>query len=401
MYHLNSQMNLWVPQYSPVIAHMYIIARLNWPLGVVMCKSTKKCNSVTISSEDNAIANDDLLSTIDLYSGSGAVTTALKKAGFKVVAAVDNNPTACETYRLNHREVNLHEGDIRKIPINQISASSEIGLLVVCAPCQPFSMQNKKRENDPRAKLVLESLKYIKAFSPRLVFFENVPGLANSEEFIKLSKSLNKLKYKLSEVRLLDSADFGVPQRRTRCVLMASKSEKAIKLFNEFTPQIKRRTVLQAIGHLPWLNSGESDPKDPMHRARNHKQIVLQRLRYIPKDGGSRSSLPMHLRLDCHKRMGKNQSYNDVYGRMKWNDVAPTLTTGCTDVTKGRFAHPEQDRAITLREAAILQGFPKSYKFSGSSGSIAAQIGNAVPVGLVIRLAPLMKRMIAISAAEK
>jgi DNA (cytosine-5)-methyltransferase 1 len=366
-----------------------------------MCELTKKRSRVSRSKKQTSITDADLLSAIDLYSGSGAVTSALKKAGFNVVAAVDNNPTACETYRLNHRDVNLHEGDIRKIPVKKVSAAKEIGLLVVCAPCQPFSLQNQNRENDPRAKLIFESLKYIKEFSPKLVFFENVPGLATSEEFTKLSKSLNKLKYKLSEVRLLDSADFGVPQRRTRCVLMASKSEEAIKLFNKFSPRINKRTVLQAIGHLPHLNSGETDSKDPMHSARNHKEIVLERLRYIPKDGGSRSSLPTHLRLACHTRMGKNQSYTDVYGRMKWNDVAPTLTTGCTDVTKGRFAHPEQDRAITLREAAILQGFPRSYKFSGSSSSIATQIGNAVPVGLISGLAPLMKKMIAMSAAEK
>lgn len=363
-----------------------------------MLKTTEMCNSIP---NKKAMANSSLLSTIDLYSGSGAVTIALKKAGFNVIAAVDNNRTACETYRLNHRDVDLHEGDIRKISVKEVSALKEIGLLVVCAPCQPFSRQNQKRENDPRSKLILESLKYIKWFSPKLVFFENVPGLATSEEFTKLSKSLNKLRYKLSEVRLLDSADFGVPQRRTRCVLMASKSEEAIKLFNDFSPRRKKRTVLQAIGHLPHLKAGEKDPKDSMHSARNHKEIVLKRLSHIPKDGGSRSSLPAHLRLDCHKRMGNNQSYTDVYGRMKWNDVAPTLTTGCTDVTKGRFAHPEQNRAITLREAAILQGFPKSYKFSGSSGGIAIQIGNAVPIGLISGLAPLMKKMIAMSAVEK
>ena len=347
------------------------------------------------------MADADLLSAIDLYSGSGAVTSALKKAGFNVVAAVDNNPTACETYRLNHRDVNLHEGDIRKISVKKVSTEKDIGLLVVCAPCQPFSRQNQKRENDPRAKLIFESLKYIKEFSPKLVFFENVPGLATSDEFTKLSKSLHKLQYKLSEVRLLDSADFGVPQRRTRCVLMASKSEEAINLFNVFSPRRKKRTVLEAIGHLPPLKSGEKDQNDSLHSARNHQPIVLKRLRHIPKDGGSRASLPKRLQLDCHKRMGKNQSYTDVYGRMKWNDVAPTLTTGCTDVTKGRFAHPEQDRAITLREAAIFQGFPKSYKFSGSSNSIARQIGNAVPVGLISGLAPLMKKMITMSAAEK
>ena len=365
----------------------------------IKSKTSSDLTNSTISINNRT--SDEALITIDLFSGSGAVTTALKKSGFNVVAAVDNNPTACETYRLNHDEVILHEGDIRNLPVDKIFSSKSIGLLVVCAPCQPFSRQNQKRENDPRASLVLQSLKYVEEYSPKLVFFENVPGLADSEEFIRLKKSLNKLGYKLSDVRLLDAADFGVPQRRSRCVLMAAKNTKAVKLFNEFTPNIKKQTVRQAIGNLPPLNSGEKDAKDVLHFARRHKPIVLERLRFIPKDGGSRASLPPRLHLECHKRMGKNQSYTDVYGRMKWNDVAPTLTTGCTDVTKGRFVHPEQDRAITLREAAVLQGFPKDYKFAGNSSNIATQIGNAVPVGFVTGLAPLMKKMIALSSANE
>ncbi|MES2012354.1 MAG: DNA cytosine methyltransferase [Pseudomonadota bacterium] len=338
--------------------------------------------------------------TIDLFSGSGAVTAALKEAGFNVVVALDNDATACNTYRLNHKEVDLRETDICKVSISELPAISDVSLLVVCAPCQPFSLQNQKRGKDPRSKLVLESIKFIKEFSPSLVFFENVPGLAASPEFRKLKRVLSPLEYKLTKVRLFDAADFGVPQRRKRCVVMASKSKSAIKLFNKFIPPGIKTTVFDAIGNLPALNSGEHDSQDALHKARQHKPIVLERLRYIPKNGGSRSSLPEHLQLDCHKRMGKTQTYSDVYGRMKWNDVAPTLTTGCTDVTKGRFVHPEQDRAITLREAALLQGFPIQYQFSGNSSSISRQIGNAVPLGLITKLAPLMKNMIAFAKAE-
>lgn len=340
---------------------------------------------------------DDVLTTVDLFSGSGAVTAALKEAGFHVAIALDNDPTACDTYRLNHSEVDLLETDICKISHVDLPKITNVSLLVVCAPCQPFSTQNQKRNQDPRSKLVLESIKFIKEFTPSLVFFENVPGLASSPEFRKLKRQLSLIDYKLTKVRLFDAADFGVPQRRKRCVVMASKSQSAIKLFNRFSPPGIKTTVFDAIGNLPPLISGEQDKQDSLHRARNHKPIVLERLKHIPKNGGSRSALPTQLQLDCHKRMGEVQTYSDVYGRMKWDDVSPTLTTGCTDVTKGRFAHPEQDRAITLREAALLQGFPLNYQFSGNSNNISRQIGNAVPLGLVTQLAPLMKHMISLA----
>lgn len=180
---------------------------------------------------------------------------------------------------------------------------------------------------------------------------------------------------------------------------MASKSTEAITTFNSYNPEKKKSTVFDAIGGLRPLRSGESDPDDPLHKARRHKQIVLDRLKHIPANGGSRNALPFQLRLACHIRADDN-SYPDVYGRMRWDNVAPTLTTGCTDVTKGRFAHPEQDRAITLREAALLQGFPVDYQFAGNSGAISTQIGNAVPLGLVEGLAPLMRKMIELAKAE-
>lgn len=336
----------------------------------------------------------------DLFSGSGAVTAALKQSGFNVVIAVDNDRAACETYRLNHRDVSLYQRDIRKLPVNKLSLPSHLDLLVVCAPCQPFSSQNRKRGEDHRAQLVLESVKFIKRLSPKLVFFENVPGLASSPVYCKLKQLLAKNGYILSKARTFNAADFGVPQRRNRCVLMASKSKKALECFNNFTPSNIKKTVFDAIGALPPLRAGEGDASDKLHKARDHQPIVLERLRHIPMNGGSRSSLPPKLQLACHKSTDNN-SFPDVYGRMRWNDVAPTLTTGCTDVTKGRFAHPEQDRAITLREAAILQGFPKDYKFAGNSSTVATQIGNAVPLGLVEGLAPLMKKMIAMATTKR
>lgn len=331
---------------------------------------------------------------IDIYCGSGAVTEGLKTEGISVIAAVDNDPVACETYRLNHPEVHLREFDIRMLnPAEirtQIRFNGRLDFLIVCAPCQPFSSQNRKRAaDDARVGLVLESLKFVKEFIPEIVFFENVPGIAISGPLQNLRGNLAELGYTLSDPKNLNAADCDVPQRRERCIMIAARNPDSIGAFYASITSRPAVTVRQAIGALPPLQSGESDPHDPLHFARNHQPIVLKRLQFIPHDGGSRHALPPELELVCHK--GRKNDFPDVYGRMKWDDVAPTLTTGCTDITKGRFAHPRDNRAITLREAALLQSFPLHYRFHGNSGQIARQIGNAVPVNMIRTLAPSLK----------
>jgi DNA (cytosine-5)-methyltransferase 1 len=340
------------------------------------------------------MTNGSQFNAIDLYCGSGAVTAGLKAGGIRVIAAVDNDPLACNTYRLNHPEVHLLESDIRKINPHDLRTTIEldghIDLLIVCAPCQPFSSQNRKRSSDDtRANLVLESLKFIEEFSPTVVFFENVPGIATSVPMTTLREQLNEMGYVLGNPKTLNAAECGVPQRRERCIMVASREAWRIATFYESIKIQPSITVRQAIGGLRPLHSGERDPSDPLHFSRIHKPLTLRRLQHIPQNGGSRSSLPPELELDCHK--GRMNDFPDVYGRMKWDDVAPTLTTGCTDVTKGRFAHPRDDRAITLREAALIQSFPANYLFSGNSSQIARQIGNAVPVNMIKMLTPSLQ----------
>jgi len=165
--------------------------------------------------------------------------------------------------------------------------------------------------------------------------------------------------------------------------MIASNNGKKFGIPSPTTPEGKRYTVRRAFSLL------QKNLNDSLHVERNHTAITIERLRYVPHDGGSRYEIPYHLWLNCHKKLKKSKnSFPDVLGRMSWDNVAPTLTTGCTDVTKGRFAHPEFDRAITLREAALLQTFPLEYEFCGKSGDIAKQIGNAVPVNLVKSFAP-------------
>lgn len=327
---------------------------------------------------------------IDLFCGCGAVSAGLRKRHFRVLAAVDTDPVACETYRLNHPRVKLYQEDITQLDPRRVQhevlGNRTLDLLVVCAPCQPFSSQNRSTGFDDRIFLIFQAIRYASVLKPKLIFFENVPGLTKPKyrRMVKsLQKGLKAIGYEMGGPEKIDVADYGVPQRRVRCIMVARRGPMPA-LRSALVPTDRRLTVRDAIADLPRLDSGEVFCGDPLHFARDHQPIALERLRHIPKDGGSRFSLPDHLVLECHR--GKT-GYPDVYGRMKWNDVAPTLTTGCTDVTRGRFAHPEDDRAISLREAARLQTFDDDYAFHGNSGRIARQIGNAVPVKFVESLA--------------
>jgi DNA (cytosine-5)-methyltransferase 1 len=334
---------------------------------------------------------------VDLFSGSGAVTTALKRRHFKVIAAIDSDPLACATYRANHPSTPVIENDIRLVDPRTIRRDllkgHDLDLLIVCAPCQPFSSQNRKRGHDDRSRLILEAGRFARELKPQLIFFENVPGLAAHSDLLSELRSELGKHYTLGPPHRVDAADYGVPQRRVRCIMFATRNAPPPEPPPALTPEGMRVSVRAAIGSLPSLRSGECDPKDVLHAARNHQDIALRRLASVPKDGGSRTSFPDHLELSCHSNVGKSK-YPDVYGRMRWDDVAPTLTTGCTDITRGRFAHPNDDRAITLREAALLQTFPDDYHFEGFASNIQTQIGNAVPVKLIEALTPTFRRVI-------
>jgi DNA (cytosine-5)-methyltransferase 1 len=323
---------------------------------------------------------------VDLFCGCGAVTQGLKSR-FEIVAAVDNDPLAAATYRANHKNVHLYKADITQLDPNLIrnaTGNRDIDLLVVCAPCQPFSSQNQSKAFDERSVLILQAIRYAKVLRPKLIFFENVKGLLsprNRPIIEKLKADLVSQGYEFwVGPKEVDAADYRVPQRRKRCVMMCSRQKEVFPSIPKVsTPQGKRVTVIDAIGDMEPLSSGESS-LDEMHFARNHSVIALKRIKHVPKNGGSRFSLPEELVLDCHKN---HKGHPDVYGRMAWTDVAPTLTTGCTDVTRGRYIHPRDDRAVTLREVARLQTFSDRYKFHGSPQAIARQIGNAVPVEMV------------------
>ena len=319
---------------------------------------------------------------IDLFSGCGGLTLGLKQAGFNVIGAVEIDPLAAETYSANHPEVKLWETDIRKLKGPEMLRAlglerGQLYLLAGCPPCQGFSSMRthngKKRIRDERNDLVFDYLRLVKMFLPKTVMLENVPALAKDRRMKELKTELEHLGYNSNGTPLvLNTADYGVPQRRRRMILVCSRIGE-VQLPKGAD---ERRTVRDAIGGMP-LPGKSGDPLHDIKEKRDPK--IVEMIRLIPKNGGGRTDLPLKYRLPCHKRLPGG--FKDVYGRMKWEDVSPTITGGCVSPSKGRFLHPSQNRAITLREAALLQTFPKNYHFSLKKGKqgVALMIGNALP----------------------
>lgn len=322
---------------------------------------------------------------VDLFAGAGGVTTGLKAAGIAVGMAIEFDPTACATYRANHPEVHLVQEDIREVVPSTVLAKlgifpGQLGLLTACAPCQGFSALGRRRSDDPRNDLVLDVLRFVAVLQPRMVAFENVPGLRRDPRFRVFVSSLRSLGYGVRE-RVVNAADFNVPQRRRRLVLLAlyGGADEDVPILESTSPVLDGRQQFSWVEDA-WSDLPQIDTDDPLHQTPVHPPAVLSRIQAIPKEGGSRKDLPPELRLRCHEHLGSNAG--SAYGRMRSRDVAPTITTRCVTPACGRFVHPNEDRAITLREAAALQTFPSRYLFSGGPMAIAAQIGNAVPVKL-------------------
>jgi DNA (cytosine-5)-methyltransferase 1 len=339
-----------------------------------------------VRSHDGALkcSEKDLLA-IDLFAGAGGMTLGLKRAGFKVVAAVEIDALACKTYGANHPEVRLWEKDIRNLAAADVLEDlglqpGDLSLVAGCPPCQGFSslttLNGKREVDDPRNDLVLEYERFIREMKPRAVMMENVPGLASDPRMHALCEMLEGLGYPVrSGLKVLNAVDYGVPQRRRRLVMLAV--EGSVVPFGR--PRDSQITVQDTIADLPEVGSSG----DSLHDlAEKRSPVVMARIAAIPKDGGSRADLGSDAQLPCHK---DTDGFKDIYGRMSWKKPAPTITGGCVNPSKGRFLHPEEDRAITLREAALLQGFPPEYSFCLDKGKFAAAglIGNALPPAFV------------------
>jgi len=315
---------------------------------------------------------------VDLFAGCGGLSEGLKQAGFRTIAACEIDPVAVETYKLNHPDVTMFANDIKQVTaskLKMILGKEPLHLLAGCPPCQGFSSLrrlNKKRSvRDRRNSLVHEYYRFIKELRPLTIMMENVPGLQNYFKFQDMIKKLKRLGY-LLDVAVVNVADYGVPQRRKRLILVGSLLNE-IKIAQGINV---KRTVAMCIGSIESIQK----TKDPLHKiVAKHTDKIMEMIRRIPKDGGSRTDLPKKYILKCHKR--DNVGFNDIYGRLKWDDYSSTITGGCLNPSKGRFLHPSEHRAISAREAALLQTFPMDYEFpaNATKTKIALMIGNALP----------------------
>ncbi len=332
--------------------------------------------------------------SIDLFAGAGGLSSGLVSEGFRVVAAVELDPVAAKSYALNHQRTKIISDDIRNLTgpllLRQANiAYGELDLLTGCPPCQGFSTLRTKRKDksidDPRNDLIDEILRLVRSIRPRAVIVENVPGLADNIRFSNFRNGLRRSGYK-SEYKILNASDFGVPQRRKRLVLVAFRDRDLPLNWSSYP--CKKSTVRDAIGHLALAGSSGDILHDIPER---RTEAMMKRIQATPKDGGSRRDIPTSLQCPCHMRKGRG--FFDVYGRMAWDSVAPTITSGCSNPSKGRFLHPEENRAITLREAALLQTFPPDYQFCLERGKahVARQIGNAFPPKLIRPIAKVIK----------
>jgi DNA (cytosine-5)-methyltransferase 1 len=337
------------------------------------------------------ILNTKKIKVIDLFCGIGGLTHGLIKEGLDVVAGIDNDSACRFGYEYNNKTqfIDTDILDVTADKINKLFGSEKgaIRVLAGCAPCQPFSKLNLKEVTKKQLEPLGKFAQLIGETLPDVVSMENVSGLADVKKypvFANFLKVLEKNGYKYT-YEVVNVSEFGIPQSRRRLVLLASRFGE-ISLITR-THKNKKVTVRDVIGHLEPIKDGEVSEKDPLHRARKLSPINMQRIKSTPHDGGNSDCWPEDLVLDCHKKESGKTYSGTVYGRMCWNEPAPTMTTQCVGLGNGRFGHPIQDRAISLREAAIFQTFPDNYRFLPQDepiaiGRVAKFIGNAVPVKL-------------------
>jgi DNA (cytosine-5)-methyltransferase 1 len=327
------------------------------------------------------------LSAVDVFCGVGGLTHGLLKEGIRVYAGVDKDPKCRYPYEKNNACLFVEE-DVAKLSGREVASFFPVNhtkILVGCAPCQPFSTytRGKKERKFHRWGLLSAFGRIIREADPEVVSMENVPQLEKELVFRRFVANLRSQGYFVTYSNV-KCWMYGVPQTRTRLVLFASKYGE-ISLVTPTHPPNRRRTVRHAIGRVESIKAGGNSTRDRLHRASALSTRNLRRIR-ASKPGGTWRDWTDDLVADCHKAE-TGETYPGVYGRMAWDRLGPTVTTQCHGFGNGRFGHPEQDRAISLREAALLQTFPRRYRFAAPSDPITFDhlgrlIGNAVPVRL-------------------
>ena len=323
---------------------------------------------------------------IDLFCGAGGLTHGLIDAGLRVVAGVDSDEACRHPYVANHPGIAFHKQDVAKLEASNIQGwfgNAGVRVLAGCAPCQPFSSYSNRYETvgTARWRLLNHFGRLVKEIKPDIVTMENVPTVTTHAVFDTFVSTLKRQGYEVW-YEVIDCAVYGLPQRRRRTVLLASLHGQISLREPDALPT---RTVADVIKGLQVIRQGGSSDDDPLHTASRLSALNLERI-MASKPGGSWRDWPKHLVADCHRKKTGSR-YPSVYGRMKWDEPAPTLTTQFYGFGSGRFGHPSQARGLSLREGAILQGFPHDYSFVPEGVPMAFKalgrlIGNAVPVDL-------------------
>jgi len=322
---------------------------------------------------------------VDLFCGAGGLTCGLKKSGITVNLGIDIDPACAYPYSANNKAKFLLKSveNLTGHELQEAFDGADIKFLAGCAPCQTFSSYNQKANStDKRWWLLLQFSRLIKETKVDIITMENVPGLIDEDVFKEFINTLEEEKFYVN-YQIVNCAEYGLPQNRNRLVVLASKIGQINLISNKYFR--RKKTVRDVISNLPFIQAGEIDLKDSLHQSSCLSKINDRRIRNsVP--GGTWKDWSTELITECHKRKS-GKTYLSVYGRMCWDKPAPTITTQFYGFGNGRFGHPEQNRAISLREGAILQSFPKSYKFNAPNEPIKKKvigrlIGNAVPVRL-------------------
>jgi DNA (cytosine-5)-methyltransferase 1 len=322
---------------------------------------------------------------IDLFCGAGGLSHGFVQEGFKIAAGADVD-AACKFPFEENNDSRFLQRDVTKLPpsiLRKEFRGAATRILIGCAPCQPFSTYAQGRPENEKWHLLRHFARLVTALRPEVISMENVPELKRFSVYEDFVAELRKADYDIDD-QLVFCPDYGIPQTRTRLVFLASRLGP-IKLLPATHSKENYPTVAKAIGDMPEIKAGEAHPSDRLHQARALNATNLRRIQ-ASKPGGTWRDWPEKLLLKCHLEE-TGDGYGAVYGRMEWDQPAPTMTTHCTGYGNGRFGHPKQDRAISLREAALIQSFPRNYKFFESGAApnmrdISRLIGNAVPVRL-------------------
>lgn len=364
---------------------MYPAPSLNHRFTRKLHAKMRECQTKVSAGIGSSVINVGRIEGVDLFCGVGGLSCGLTAQGIRVVAGIDVDPACQYPYETNHEGAKFLLRDITTVSgkeLNALWSPGVVRLLAGCAPCQPFSSYaNTATVDKAKWRLLLEFARLVDESRPDLVTMENVPRLQQAQPFKNFLRALKRGGYQVAYA-VVNAADYGTPQQRKRLVLVASRLGPVAVPEPTHKGSENWVTVRQAVGHLTKLKDGQSCKNDPLHISSALSDLNRARIR-VSKPGGTWRDWPDHLVADCHQRESGKHSAG-VYGRMEWDKPAPTMTTMCNGYGNGRFGHPEQHRGISLREAAIFQSFPETYRFTREGErvvikTVARLIGNAVP----------------------